>query len=66
MPHRIKNFFWKCVVSILPTKDRLLSRYVPLNDDLYDLCRGERETCFHVIIGCDFARDVLEFYLEEG
>lgn len=66
LPSRIKYILWKCAVRILPTKDRLLSRHVALNDELCELYRCETETIVQAIVGCDRARDVWELYLAQG
>lgn len=58
IPARMKQFLWKCATGVLPTKTRLQSRHVPLQDDFCELCREENETVYHAIIGCRCARDI--------
>ncbi|GAA0141552.1 hypothetical protein LIER_02672 [Lithospermum erythrorhizon] len=56
IPPRVRNFLWKCLHNILPTKDKLLRRRVAV-DGTCALCGEAPETLSHLflsLISCRF------------
>jgi len=56
-PPRVKLFFWHALHRRLWTSDRR-KRHGLQDGDECALCNQESETCEHLFLGCDFARQV--------
>ncbi|KAK7290162.1 hypothetical protein RIF29_04389 [Crotalaria pallida] len=55
----MKIFFWRVIKNILPTKDNLLRKKVPLSP-ICSGCHEEFESVQHALFQCDFAKRVWE------
>ncbi|GAA0163397.1 hypothetical protein LIER_39587 [Lithospermum erythrorhizon] len=55
IPPRVKNFIWRCLHNILPTKDKLLKGRLNV-DGTCMLCGEDGETLFHILLPCQFSR----------
>lgn len=58
MNPRIKNFLWRLIKNIFPTKENLSSKGVSL-DGLFPLCHTDTESTCHLFLQCDFVKRVL-------
>ena len=57
MPPKIRNFMWRAVSNILPTRDNLYRRRVPV-ESTCEFCRQHPETKAHLLWKCPFACNV--------
>ncbi|XP_026428428.1 uncharacterized protein LOC113324327 [Papaver somniferum] len=55
--HRINQFIWKCVINILPTRDKLLS-FIQEENSGCPFCNQVMETPNHCILECQTSRMV--------
>ncbi|XP_062028872.1 uncharacterized protein LOC133744858 [Rosa rugosa] len=60
MPSSAKIHIWRVCHNILPSKDRLLSRRVPLETQVCVLCESATETSLHICRDCPFTKQVLQ------
>ncbi|XP_028115033.1 uncharacterized protein LOC114312942 [Camellia sinensis] len=57
IPNKIKGFAWKACLNIIPTRDRLWQRRVPIELGC-DYCDEAVETLMHCVKECDVAQQV--------
>ncbi|GLT91733.1 hypothetical protein SLE2022_096060 [Rubroshorea leprosula] len=57
LPEKIKLMIWSACKGILPSKDNLCRRQIPV-DNFCPICKLEGETTLHVVKECDVARAV--------
>ncbi|XP_028114886.1 uncharacterized protein LOC114312789 [Camellia sinensis] len=57
IPHKIKGFTWKACLNIIPTRDQLWQRRVPIELGC-DCCDEAVETLMHCVKECDVAQQV--------
>ncbi|XP_062006063.1 uncharacterized protein LOC133723263 [Rosa rugosa] len=60
MPSSAKIHIWRVCHNILLSKDRLLSRRVPLETQVCVLCESATETSLHICRDCPFTKQVLQ------
>ncbi|KAJ9557412.1 hypothetical protein OSB04_012026 [Centaurea solstitialis] len=49
---------WRARIDGLPTKENMLKRNLPTDDDMCVLCSEARESCDHVLVACQKAIEV--------
>lgn len=54
LPSKVKNFLWRVVSRLLPTKDLLRVRNVDTNV-VCPICQVENESIEHILVNCSFA-----------
>ena len=57
VPPKIRNFMWRAVSNILPTRDNLYRRRVAV-ESTCEFCHQHLETEAHLLWECPFARNV--------
>lgn len=57
VPNVVKDFMWKVVSEILPTKINLFRSKIT-NNDLCPICEQHEETSSHILWNCAVAQDV--------
>jgi len=55
VPPKIRNFMWRAVSNILPTRDNMYRRRVVV-ESTYEFCHQHPETEAHLLWECPFAR----------
>lgn len=57
VPPFLLNFLWRTGKNILPSRERLVTRRVPIYDVCL-MCHGVLESILHMLISCPYAKDV--------
>lgn len=55
IPPKVKHFIWRAIKNVLPTKDQLLIKRVPMLV-MCPACNMETETVIHSLVHCPFAK----------
>lgn len=55
IPLKVKHFLWRAVKNVLPTKDQLASKRVPVLL-MCPVCNLENETIYHSLVSCQFTK----------
>ncbi|KAJ8750712.1 hypothetical protein K2173_015893 [Erythroxylum novogranatense] len=57
IPYFLLNFLWRAGVNILPSRERLFTKHVPVVN-VCPLCQRSSETVLHILVQCPYAREV--------
>ena len=57
VPNKIKFFYWRACLNILPTQDNLVGRRA-VEEAWCCFCQNDTESVLHVLWGCGVAQDV--------
>lgn len=55
VPLRVKHFMWRATRDVLPTKDQLLTKRVPVLE-FCPICNEGKESIYHLLVTCPFAK----------
>ncbi|XP_074327368.1 uncharacterized protein LOC141665288 [Apium graveolens] len=53
VPLRVQHFIWRAVRNVLPTKDQLTMKRVPVIE-YCPVCNESKETVYHLLVSCPF------------
>ncbi|XP_023756110.1 uncharacterized protein LOC111904593 [Lactuca sativa] len=64
IPLKVSEFIWRAVLGRIPVADTLATKGIIIPNNLCPLCNKETETVNHILVTCEYSRDVRYWILK--
>ncbi|KAL7587442.1 hypothetical protein Lser_V15G40495 [Lactuca serriola] len=64
IPLKVSGFIWRAVLGRIPVADTLATRGIIIPNNLCPLCNKETETVDHILVTCEYSREVQYWILK--
>ncbi|KAL7609904.1 hypothetical protein Lser_V15G12120 [Lactuca serriola] len=64
IPLKVSGFIWRVVLGRIPVADTLATRGIIIPNNLCPLCNKETETVDHILVTCEYSREVQYWILK--